>query len=553
MSKHGCQDLSHILNYAVLDTPIYASDFPKGKTVYTTMTQETIVVARDGEVITVNDIPVVRTDYLASNGVIHILDDGLIPGSLEFDSRKYLYGINATKMVFLLDKYGLGHYLEKNVDDFYTFLVPSNDALNEDMIPNIIKKDWLSYHIVDASWTPKHLEDGMLLPSEFRSVGLNGASQRIPVYIKARNWKDMDVKDDQSIRFGRSRVFNHIAQSKNIIYQISEPLTLPTDILTSLVLDLDMSTFVATLYVSGVMNEMRSAKGITVFAPTNDAFQQLGLVAKYLVHPTGKQHLQTVLRYHAVQALLYQKDMESSRVVANTLANVSMNIIGSNGKILVGEATVDHGNLMVSNGVIHKLDQVQIPSTVQITHHHLLTAIEANAMQELLRRANISELAEDHVLLAPTDRAFDRIDFEALLNDTEKMLRVAKLHILKTSSPDANEFPTLLSSDDMVIIRDAGYGLWTVQVKGLNTAHARVLGKGNVTKGFVLEIDTVLMPMQRGFFGLPLDVIEEFARMASPVLICLICFGGWIAYRLWRRRRTGYETIRDGEEAESNQ
>ncbi|KAF7731721.1 hypothetical protein EC973_008893 [Apophysomyces ossiformis] len=546
------EDLGRILNYTTLGVPLYIADIPEGKTAYDTLTGEPIIIESSQDAITVNNVPVIETDWLASNGVIHILDDGLIPDSLTFDTRKYLYGINATKMVSLIDTYDLGHYLDSHMDRFYSFLVPPNDVLNEDTIPNIIKKDWLRYHILNASWYPEYLEDGMLLPSELRPEELAGQSQRIPVYTKSREREISDMKDDQSIRFGRSRVFNSLAQSRNMIYQISEPLTLPVDILTSLVLDLELSTFVATLYVSGVIDEMRSARGITVFAPTNDAFQQLGLVAKYLVHPLGKNDLQSVLRYHAAEALLYGKEMETAQLVINTLANVSTNITGTGGRIRMGDATVRSTNRIVSNGVVHKLDQVLLPSNVQITHSQLLTAIEAHAMQRLLKQANISELAKGNILLVPTDGAFDRIDFDALLNDKENLQRIAKLHILKAPSYNGYEFPTL-SSEDLVIIRDAGYGLWTVQLKGLNTFHARVLGRANLTKGYLMEIDTVLMPVPRGFLGLPLETIREFVRTMSPLVLCLVGFGGWTMYRFYRRRRAGYETIQDTDGLEANQ
>lgn len=133
------------------------------------------------------------------------MDDAFAPGSLLFTPRKYLYGVNATKFVSLLDDYGLDHYMDNNDNNQkYTFLAPGNEDINEDMIPNIYKRNWLSYHILTGYMPPDQLVDGSLLRTEFLSNDLGGAPQRVPILVEAEGQHTMG----RSIRFSHSRVLS---------------------------------------------------------------------------------------------------------------------------------------------------------------------------------------------------------------------------------------------------------------------------------------------------------------------------------------------------------
>lgn len=132
-------------------------------------------------------------------GVIHRLAHAFTPPSLTFDQRKYLYGLKATKFVALLDKYGLGHFLNETTQK-YTFLVPGNDAI-DDISDDQQHKDWLSYHVLTGNLTPDYLDDGALLATEFVSQQLGNVPQRVPVHIHAGS--DTSTR---WIRFGQSHV-----------------------------------------------------------------------------------------------------------------------------------------------------------------------------------------------------------------------------------------------------------------------------------------------------------------------------------------------------------
>lgn len=151
---------------------------------------------------TVNNIPIIRSDIIAANGVIHEIDETFKPENIHFDTRKYMYGSNGTHMVDLLDKYQLGERYLDQKDHNYSFLVPPLDRINS----SLISSSWLTYHIMSGSWSQDKLIDNMLLKSEFRSPELDGKRQRLPVFVENEH---MASSGGRSIHFDRARVIGN--------------------------------------------------------------------------------------------------------------------------------------------------------------------------------------------------------------------------------------------------------------------------------------------------------------------------------------------------------
>ncbi|KAI9300719.1 FAS1 domain-containing protein [Cunninghamella echinulata] len=573
VSKYGLKDLKLYFNYFILAGSNYAINFPKGKSTYQTLNGNSIdVFVNDDATITINDIPIVEQDILAANGVVHELKEVPLPNNLVFDTRKYLYGLNATKYASLFDRYGLAPYLDKDSKD-YTFIVPQNDVIDEkNTIPSHKEQNWLRYHFLKGSWTSDILRDGLMLESQFLSSKMGDVLQRIPVYVE--NEEILNSKPGKSIQFDRARVIgDHVKVSGNIIYLVSNTLTLPSDMLSRLAVDLNLSTFIATLYVSKLTDEFLKAKGITLFVPTNEAFDQLGLIAKYLMHPSGKQHLKTILRYHVADQLLYYDDMLSQTHEVNTLANTNLLIRGTKdhqhvvvgkpngldaeaGVIIDKETSSTSKNIVIENGVVHKLNEIQIPDQVEINNYDILVGIGATTMLKVFELANMTEVLNksDCVVLAPTEKAFAKVDLENLYTNPYQLERIAKFHLLKTtwqqdvSTWQAN-FETYLSKNDKLIIKkevkDKDDLIIFVKDNEGFTSKITGLGKSTIlgADGGVMEIDTVLIPIRRGVFGLPfvwsIIVLVIIISIVSSILS--VC--GFLSYKIYNRRRLGYRPV----------
>ncbi|ORZ13544.1 FAS1 domain-containing protein [Absidia repens] len=582
LSNYGDQDLFTLLGYLIIHGDIYADDF-SGEKQYKAINGDTLKIKVDKEknTITVNDELIIQKDILAANGVLHRLETMPITHRLTFDTRKYLYGINATKFVSLLDEYDLGYYLAPGVTNF-TVLAPDNNAINEGSIPDNVKKAWLSYHILHGRWDRNLLKDRLLIESEYKSPQLKKHSQVVPVYLP-EGWKS-------TIYFGNARVHgDSLAIKDNMIYQLSNPMDLPHDVFSSIVIDLDLSSFIATLYVSEVVDQIKDAAGITLFAPTNQAYKSLGLVATYLLHPNGRGDLQATLQHHAAQALLYDHDLRTSTHNVTTLTGQDTLSVGGTddqGRIMIGSGsgsnnnnnnngTILHTDTLMANGVIHKIDTVIIPSSVSLTHRKILRGMDAHRVLDWFNdfpwlgrggddgngnTGDDSGLEKDYILLVPTDRAFAQMD-EALgagweNKDRNAYERLVRLHVIPKEQQKQRHtilggrietYPTLLSDRDRIIVHDGGYfDEQYVQVEGKTGqgAYARILAKGHLGQyAQVIQMDTVLMPVSRGLFGLPW--IWSVALVSILILVGVSLLGG-IGYYLWQRyRRSGYEPIEE--------
>lgn len=335
-------------------------------------------------------------------------------------------------------------------------------------------------------------------------------------------------------------------------------------------IDLELSTFIAALYVSGVVHDIESSKGITLFVPVNQAFKSLGIVSRYLFHPSGHVDLQSVLRYHVTLTPLYYQDLVGNIQQAKTLANEDLLINGSNHQqVRIGshhdlnnQGVIGAADILVSNGVVHKIDRLQIPHHLNITHRQLLRGIDANLMESILKRTGLMDKIEgtNWLILAPIDKAFEQIDLESMWNDTSQLERIAKLHILprshKTRLLGDQEFDTLLSSEDRIILKEMGSANKMVWVRGQPlSVHAHVLDMGYTNTddsvGGVIEIDSVLSPVERGIFGLPWIWSMMLVCFFYISIICIVLFIGYISIKKWTRKRNGYETILDAEQEEN--
>ncbi len=120
-------------------------------------------------------------------------------------------------------------------------------------------------------------------------------------------------------------------------------------------------TLVSLIKEAGLAGTLSGKGPFTVFAPTDAAFAK---VPKSTLDALGKNkaELKKVLLYHVVAG-----KVTAAQVVkltsAKTLEGSSVSIRVSGGKVYVNGALVTKANLMTSNGVIHVINKVLIPSS----------------------------------------------------------------------------------------------------------------------------------------------------------------------------------------------
>jgi uncharacterized surface protein with fasciclin (FAS1) repeats len=122
-----------------------------------------------------------------------------------------------------------------------------------------------------------------------------------------------------------------------------------------------LSALVTAVKKADLVDTLNSAQGLTVFAPTNDAFAAMPkpTLDKALGDPKGL--LTTVLTYHVVQGQLAPDQLAGSH---KTLQGDTLQVSGSGQDFTVnGDSSVVCGNIKTANATVYLIDQVLLPKT----------------------------------------------------------------------------------------------------------------------------------------------------------------------------------------------
>jgi uncharacterized surface protein with fasciclin (FAS1) repeats len=123
------------------------------------------------------------------------------------------------------------------------------------------------------------------------------------------------------------------------------------------------NTLVAAVKAAGLVETLKGEGPFTVFAPTDEAFANLpdGTLEE-LLKPENKEKLQAILTYHVVPGRVMAKDVAGIQS-ANTVQGQSLRVSIQDGTPMVDGARIIQTDITASNGVIHVIDAVVLPSS----------------------------------------------------------------------------------------------------------------------------------------------------------------------------------------------
>jgi uncharacterized surface protein with fasciclin (FAS1) repeats len=259
----------------------------------------------------------------------------------------------------------------------------------------------------------------------------------------------------------------------------------------------NFKTLASALQAAGLVETLKGPGPFTVFAPSDEAFAKLPKEALAdLLKPENKQKLAGVLTYHVVPGKVLAADVIKLQH-ATTVNGQRIDVRVVEGTVSVDGAKVVKTDIACSNGVIHVIDSVILPSTSSIVE----TAQRAGTFGTLLAAAQAAGLAETladggpFTVLAPTDAAFAKLPkgtVEELLKpeNKEKLAGVLKLHVVQgrvyaDQVAKLAEVETLAGSKLPVVATRDG-----VTIGGAQVAKADVEARN----GVIHVIDTVILP-----------------------------------------------------------
>lgn len=267
----------------------------------------------------------------------------------------------------------------------------------------------------------------------------------------------------------------------------------------------DFSILVSALQKAELVEALQGEGPFTVFAPTNNAFEKLlGSLdisaADLLNHPQLKE----VLLYHVVSGKVMSTDLVDGMMPA-TLSGEKITVDLKSG-VKINSSMVTAADVEATNGVIHIIDSVLVPSTfkLQATPAAPETVVDIalsnkdfSMLVSLLQKANLVDALKGDgpfTVFAPTNQAFEKLlkDLNISASDLMNQPDLAKVllyHVVpgsvKSSDLSNGLKAATLNGEQVTIDLTSG-----VKVNSSQVISADIMA-GN---GIIHVIDSVLVP-----------------------------------------------------------
>jgi len=268
------------------------------------------------------------------------------------------------------------------------------------------------------------------------------------------------------------------------------------DIVDTAVAAGSFKTLAAALQAADLVDALKGPGPFTVFAPTDEAFAKLPKeTLESLLKPENRDRLVAILSYHVVDGRVPAERVVGMKF-ADTLNGQRFEISTKDGAVRVNDATVIKTDVTASNGVIHVIDRVIIPTDKNIVEvaqesgfSTLAAAVEAAGLVDALSGKG------PFTVFAPTDSAFAKLPagtVESLLKPENRaqLVEILSYHVVagRVFSDQAVKLTSVnsLLGRDLALKVDAG----TLRVNGARVTATDV----QASNGVIHVVDTVIIP-----------------------------------------------------------
>jgi len=342
-----------LVNYHLLNS-VQCAEAIMGGSVYETAEGSTIEVGCEGDTVTVNGIKMVlKKDIVTTNGVIHLIDQVLIPDSAK--EVMELVGNGQSTFNDMVSELGLAAAMGPKTE--YTLLAPVNTAFTNEVMSTdqSLLRFILENHILKLKITLSELYNGQLLET------LAGKLLRVFIYRTA-----VCIENACMVRGGK--------EGRNGALHVMKSLIKPAEktIYELLIAEKRFKIFLALMETAGLTDMLKQEGSYTIFAPTDDAFNGLSKEDFDLLK-SDLNALRTILLYHVSNGVFINGGLEGG--VTNLLKTIQGNniqVLSVNNSIHVNSVDVPDSDLMATNGVIHVVKNVLYPGDLPVGSQDLL-------------------------------------------------------------------------------------------------------------------------------------------------------------------------------------
>jgi len=343
--------LTEILTYHVLSGEIFADQL-NAEQAPASLEGGEVFVTKDGNGdVTVNgSSSVVTADVDVSNGVIHAIDQVILPDAygtvVDAASKRY----NFETLVSAVVDAGLAGALS-DTEASYTVFAPTDDAFAavESVVNSLSVQQLatvLSYHV---------------LPVEVASGDL--AAEQAPASLTDESVYVTAADGNVTVNGSASVVEADIMTNNGTIHAIDEVI-LPNEFLNIVQIaskNYDLSTLVTLVADNGLVPTLEGSGPFTVFAPTNAAFDAVSETLDGL----SAAQVEEVLTYHVAAQQIMSGDLpapgNSTTVPTVQGEDITVAVDSEGAVTLNGSVNVTTVDLLGTNGVIHIIDGVLLP------------------------------------------------------------------------------------------------------------------------------------------------------------------------------------------------
>lgn len=278
--------------------------------------------------------------------------------------------------------------------------------------------------------------------------------------------------------------------------------------------DPELRMLVAALEAGGLVSTLEGPGPFTVFAPIDQAFFALGdNILDYVLNPDNQKDLDNVLTYHVVSGKVSSNQITDGEVIP-TLDNkltVTAHIAG--GQVSINNAHVIKANIEASNGIIHIVDAVLVPSNFAYPKNDIVqTAVGVAELSTLVTAVQTAGLVKalsypqgPYTVFAPTNAAFNKLPpgtLNYLLQHPTELATIIEYHAVdargdygrgRIYADEIKNFETAftLMGQPLIFVIDGG----SVLINGNATV---VTPNVDTSNGVVHLIDSVLLPNPAG-------------------------------------------------------
>jgi len=370
-------DLVNTLKYHVIPSRIYSSALAATQTV-TTLAGDKLTITKDANGVRINGYATVTTaDVDCTNGVVHVIDTVIEASQMTLATVATSTGSSGdfalSSLLTFVTSAGLTSSFT-NPNSTLTLFAPTNAAFVAFHKTNVgswyTNPKWaaqvsklLLNHVVGSTAFSFSLTDGQKLDT------LASAGQ-----LTVSTTGGVSITDQQgtkaTVTYANIPSYKGVAHIVDSVLVPNAPAAYPTnDIVANAVATADLTTLVTQLTSASLVSALQFPNGpYTVLAPVNQAFTNIQTTLASLT----PAQVATVLKYHVIKydasanGRIYSTDLVNGGNYTTLDGYTITCVINGNTTTFVSSAgtvaTVLTANVDSTNGVVHIIDTVLIPS-----------------------------------------------------------------------------------------------------------------------------------------------------------------------------------------------